>query len=105
MMANQVLVLMEKEIDNELKFEKKFKNLCLEMADTVKNKAKYIEELERYPWLQANVEAVETACMLKHAQNKDMEKVTHLQIMMDQSHLDVRKMIIVVQKLKDGMLC
>nr|GEW71256.1 hypothetical protein [Tanacetum cinerariifolium] len=61
MMANQVLVLMEKEIDNELKFKKKFKNLCLEMADTVKNKAKYIEELERYPWLQANVEAVETA--------------------------------------------
>ncbi|GKC26300.1 hypothetical protein Tco_1033594 [Tanacetum coccineum] len=72
MMADQVLVLIEKEIEKEKKFEKKFKNLCSEMADT-------------------------------HAQNRDMEKVTHLQIMMDQSHLDVREMLIFVQKLKDGM--
>ncbi|GKB92996.1 hypothetical protein Tco_0979133 [Tanacetum coccineum] len=80
MMADQVLVLMEKEIDKELKFEEKFRNLCSEMADTVKNRAEYIEELE-----------------------SDMEKAACLQIMMDQSHLGVREMLISVQKLKDGM--
>ncbi|GJZ49159.1 hypothetical protein Tco_0603349 [Tanacetum coccineum] len=104
MMADQVLVLMEKEIDKELKFEEKFKNLCSEMADTVKNRAEYIEEMEMCQRLWANVEAVETARVLKHAQKRDIEKVIRLQIMMDQSHLSVHEMLIFVQKLKDVML-
>ncbi|GJW23839.1 hypothetical protein Tco_0037650 [Tanacetum coccineum] len=47
MMADQVLVLMEREIDKKMKFEEKFRELCLEMADTVIDMAKFIEELER----------------------------------------------------------
>nr|GEU61088.1 hypothetical protein [Tanacetum cinerariifolium] len=75
MMVNQVLVLMKKEIDKELKLEEKFRSLCSKMADIVRNRAKYIEELERYPWLRANVDAVEIARVLKNAQLIDIKKV------------------------------
>ncbi|GKG23362.1 hypothetical protein Tco_0391398, partial [Tanacetum coccineum] len=44
------------------------------MADTMKNRAEYIEELERYPRLRDNVEAVKIARMLKHVQQRHMEK-------------------------------
>ncbi|GKF16229.1 hypothetical protein Tco_0061147 [Tanacetum coccineum] len=47
MMVDQVLVLTEKEIDKELKLEVKFRDLCSELVNTVKNKAKYIEKLKR----------------------------------------------------------
>ncbi|GKE41670.1 hypothetical protein Tco_1468954, partial [Tanacetum coccineum] len=104
MIVDQVLMLMEREIDKELKLEEKFRDLCSEMASTVKNKVVYIEDLERYPWLQDNVEATETARVLKYAQKRNMEKVTGLQIMMDQSLLGVHEKLIFVQKLKDGML-
>ncbi|GKE46919.1 hypothetical protein Tco_1478177 [Tanacetum coccineum] len=104
MMADQVLVLMEKEIDNELNLEEKFRDLCSEMMDIVKNVIEYIEELKRYLRLRDNVEAVETVRVLKHAPKKDMEKVTRLQIMMDQSHLGMRENLIFVKKLKDGIL-
>nr|GEV71344.1 hypothetical protein [Tanacetum cinerariifolium] len=76
----------------------------LEMADTFKNRAEYIEELERYPRLRANVESVKTARVLKHTQKRDMEKVIRLQIMMDQSYFGGREMIFFVQKLNDEML-
>nr|GEY20493.1 hypothetical protein [Tanacetum cinerariifolium] len=70
MMADQVLVLMEKEIDKELKFEEKFSDICFEMADTLIDMAEFIEELERFPRLHDNVEVVETdhvfeACAIK----------------------------------------
>ncbi|GJY77900.1 hypothetical protein Tco_0483701 [Tanacetum coccineum] len=74
MMFDQMLLLIEKEIDKELTFEEKFRNLCSKMEDIVKNRAEYIEELERYPWLRDNVDNVETARVLKHSQNRDMEK-------------------------------
>nr|GEW47981.1 hypothetical protein [Tanacetum cinerariifolium] len=74
MMANQVLVLMEKEIDKELKLRVKHRDLYLEQGNTVKKRAKYIEELERYPRLLDNVEAVKTTRVLKHVQQRDMEK-------------------------------
>ncbi|GKC02921.1 hypothetical protein Tco_0994531 [Tanacetum coccineum] len=53
MMVDQVLVLMEME-------------------------AEVIEELERFPWLRDNLEAVETARVLKRVQQRDIEKVTRL---------------------------
>ncbi|GKF27099.1 hypothetical protein Tco_0082993 [Tanacetum coccineum] len=76
MMVDQVLVLMEREIHKKLKLEEKFRELCSEMADTMKDIAEY----------------------------RDMEKVTRLQIMMNQSHLGVREKLLFVQNLKDGVL-
>nr|GEU45884.1 hypothetical protein [Tanacetum cinerariifolium] len=60
-MVDQVLVLMEREIDKELKLKQKFRDICSEMAGMVKNWAEHIEELARYPWLRDNIECVE-AC-------------------------------------------
>ncbi|GJV32869.1 protein kinase, ATP binding site-containing protein [Tanacetum coccineum] len=40
----------------------------------------YIEDLERYPRLRANVEVVETAHVLKHAQKRDTKKLNRLRI-------------------------
>nr|GEU45885.1 hypothetical protein [Tanacetum cinerariifolium] len=77
-MVDQVLVLMEREIEKELKLKQKFRDICSEMADMVKNRAEHIEELARYPWLRDNIEAVETARVLKHAQKRDMEKAHRL---------------------------
>ncbi|GKB85041.1 hypothetical protein Tco_0957313 [Tanacetum coccineum] len=54
--------------------------------------------------LRDNIEAVEIACVLKRVQQRDMEKVTRLQIMMNQSHLGVREKLLFVQNLKDGVL-
>ncbi|GKB74577.1 hypothetical protein Tco_0935989 [Tanacetum coccineum] len=102
MIGNQVLMLMERELDKEFKFEEKCRELCLKMAYTMKIMAEYIKELERYP--RDNVEAVETAYVLKRVQQRDMEKVTCLQIMMNQSHLGVHEKLLFVQNLKDEML-
>ncbi|GKE25988.1 hypothetical protein Tco_1441372, partial [Tanacetum coccineum] len=44
MMKDQVFV--EREVDTDLKFEKKLGELCLEVADTVKERPCVIEELE-----------------------------------------------------------
>ncbi|GJX92878.1 hypothetical protein Tco_0347464 [Tanacetum coccineum] len=48
------------------------------MGDQV-SVAEYIEELERYPRLRDNVEAVKIARMLKHVQQRHMEKDTDIQ--------------------------
>ncbi|GJX94244.1 hypothetical protein Tco_0348830 [Tanacetum coccineum] len=44
------------------------------MVDTVKDTTEVIEKLERYPHLCANLEASETARLLKRVQQRDMEK-------------------------------
>ncbi|GJT71132.1 hypothetical protein Tco_1030418 [Tanacetum coccineum] len=68
MMADQVLVFMEREVYKDLKFEEKFREFCLEIADTVKDMTKVIGELERFPRLRENLEAVETTRVLKRVQ-------------------------------------
>ncbi|GKD43056.1 hypothetical protein Tco_1267701 [Tanacetum coccineum] len=68
MMADQVLVFMEREVDKDLKFKEKFREFCLEIADTVKDMTKVIGELERFSRLRENLEDVETTRVLKRAQ-------------------------------------
>nr|GEV31356.1 KAT8 regulatory NSL complex subunit 3-like [Tanacetum cinerariifolium] len=55
-------------------------------------------------WLRDNLEAAKTARVLKRVRQRDMEKVTHLQIMMNQSHLGAREKLLFGGKLKDGLL-
>ncbi|GJY69343.1 ribonuclease H-like domain-containing protein [Tanacetum coccineum] len=75
MMAYQVLVLMEREVDKDLKFVEKFRELCLEVANTMKVKAEVIDDLERFTHLHDNLEVVEIVRMLRRVQPRDMEKV------------------------------
>nr|GFC08250.1 hypothetical protein [Tanacetum cinerariifolium] len=63
-----------REVDNDLKFEKKFRELCEEVTTTVKEKGKVIEKLEM---LHGNLEAVEGARMLMRMQKNDLEKVCY----------------------------
>nr|GEY11828.1 hypothetical protein [Tanacetum cinerariifolium] len=81
----QIIELLRKEVDNDLKLEKKFRELCLEVID--------IDELEKLIGDPAAADpvAAEAMCMLKRVQSRDMEKATHLQIMVVGSHLSARE--------------
>ncbi|GKA77088.1 hypothetical protein Tco_0783549 [Tanacetum coccineum] len=83
-----MLVLMRKQVETELKLEKKFRELCEEVSNVVKEREDVVEELER---LSGNHVAKKIACLLKHGQKRDLNKMTRLQIMMDESHLGVRE--------------
>nr|GEY11827.1 hypothetical protein [Tanacetum cinerariifolium] len=88
----QIIELLRKEVDNDLKLEKKFRELCLEVID--------IDELEKLIGDPAAADpvAAEAMCMLKRVQSRDMEKATHLQIMVVGSHLSAREKHLVVSK-------
>ncbi|GJW98983.1 hypothetical protein Tco_0180791 [Tanacetum coccineum] len=58
----------KREVDKELKFKEKFREFCLEVADTMKDNAEVIKELERFPQLCDNLEVVETVRMLRRVQ-------------------------------------
>ncbi|GKB42867.1 hypothetical protein Tco_0887809 [Tanacetum coccineum] len=79
MMNDQVLMLMKRKVDKDLKFEDKFKELCLEVADIVKDKQRCV-------------------------QHGDMEKVTCLQVMVNEAHLGVCEKLLFVVKMKEGLL-
>nr|GEX80070.1 hypothetical protein [Tanacetum cinerariifolium] len=68
MMADQVLVFMERKVDKDLKFDEKCREFCLNIADIVKDMTEVIGELERFSRLNDNLEAVETARVLKRVQ-------------------------------------
>ncbi|GKC01826.1 copia protein, partial [Tanacetum coccineum] len=77
-MVDQVLVLMEKEVNKDLKFEEIFRELYLEMANIMKYLAYVIKELESFSKLHANLEAAETTRLLKRAkkESSDEESLT-----------------------------
>ncbi|GJZ15954.1 hypothetical protein Tco_0551631 [Tanacetum coccineum] len=63
MLKDQVHMLIEREVNYDLKFEKKFRELCLEVTATVKEMV--TEGLERLP---SNLVAVEIVRVLKRVQ-------------------------------------
>nr|GEW03147.1 hypothetical protein [Tanacetum cinerariifolium] len=89
---DQMLVLMGRQVETELKLEKKFRELCDEVSIVVKKR------------LSSNHVAKETARLLRRRQKRDMDKMTHLQIMVNESHLGVRKKHIFVSKMNLGTL-
>nr|GEU69000.1 hypothetical protein [Tanacetum cinerariifolium] len=76
--------LVRKEVDNDLKLEKKYIKLYLEVIDIHNQREKEIGELEK---LNSDHMVVEVVCMLKRVQNRDMRKVVRLQIMVVETHL------------------
>nr|GEW29237.1 hypothetical protein [Tanacetum cinerariifolium] len=79
-----MIELVRKEVDNDLKLEKKYIKLYLEVIDIHNQGEKEIGELEK---LNNDPMAVEVVCMLKRVQNSDMKKVVCLQIMVVETHL------------------
>ncbi|GKE58549.1 hypothetical protein Tco_1497734 [Tanacetum coccineum] len=85
---DQLLVLIGKQVETELKLEEKFRELCEEVSNVVKEKEDVVEELER---LNGNHVAKETAHLLRRGQKRDLDKIRRLQIMVNESHLGVRE--------------
>nr|GEU54707.1 hypothetical protein [Tanacetum cinerariifolium] len=97
-----MLVLMGRQVETELKLKEKFRELCEEVSTVVKEREDVVEELEI---LSGNHVSKETASLLRHGQKRDLDKMTHLQIMVNQSHLGVREKLIFVSKMYLGTLC
>lgn len=70
----------------------------------MKDRSEVIEELKKFPHLRANFEAAATARVLKRVQKRDLETVTCLQIMVNQSHLGMREKLLHATNLKDGIV-
>ncbi|GKE58648.1 hypothetical protein Tco_1497833, partial [Tanacetum coccineum] len=82
-----------RQVKTELKLENKFQKLCEDVSNVVKEREDVVEELER---LSGNHMAKETARLLRRGQKRDLDKMTHLQIMMNESHLFVKSMLLLV---------
>ncbi|GJW20413.1 hypothetical protein Tco_0031035 [Tanacetum coccineum] len=72
---DQMLVLMGRQVETELKLEKKFRELCEEVSNVVKEKEYVLEELER---LSGNHVAKKIARLLRRGQKRDLDKMTRL---------------------------
>ncbi|GJT94236.1 putative reverse transcriptase domain-containing protein [Tanacetum coccineum] len=69
-----MVVLMRRQVESELKLEKKFRELCEEVSNVVKEREEVVEELER---LSGNHVAKESARLLRPIQRHDMEKMAY----------------------------
>nr|GEW44530.1 hypothetical protein [Tanacetum cinerariifolium] len=75
-------------METELKLEEKFRELCEEVSNFVKEKKDVVQELER---LSGNHVAKKTVRLLRRGQKRDLYTMTRLQIMVNESGLIVRE--------------
>nr|GEU69694.1 hypothetical protein [Tanacetum cinerariifolium] len=71
---DEMLVLLGRQVETELKLKEKFRELCNEVPTVVKEKKDVVEDLER---LSDNHVAKETVC-LGRGKKYDLDKMTHL---------------------------
>ncbi|GJX47322.1 hypothetical protein Tco_0272512 [Tanacetum coccineum] len=93
---DQLLVLIRRQVETELKLEEKFRELCGEVSNVVKEREDVAQELER---LSGNHVTKETASLLRRGQKHDLYKMTLLQIKVNESHLSVREKHTFVSKM------
>ncbi|GKB45540.1 hypothetical protein Tco_0896293, partial [Tanacetum coccineum] len=85
---DQLLVLIKRQVKAELILEKKFRDLCEEVSNFVKEIEDVVKEVER---LSCKDVAKKTIRLLRRGQKRELYKMTCLQIMVDESHLSVRE--------------
>nr|GEW61023.1 putative reverse transcriptase domain-containing protein [Tanacetum cinerariifolium] len=85
---NQLLVLIKRQVETELMLEEKFRDLCEEVSNFVKEIEDVVKEVER---LSCKDVAKETVCLPRRAQKRELYMMTRLQMMTDESHLSVRE--------------
>ncbi|GJU27544.1 hypothetical protein Tco_1166165 [Tanacetum coccineum] len=83
---DQLLVLIRRQVETELKFEEKFRELCEEVSNVVKEREDVEQELERS---SGNHVTKETARLLRRRQKHDLYMMALLQIMVNETHLSV----------------
>ncbi|GJV03456.1 putative ribonuclease H-like domain-containing protein [Tanacetum coccineum] len=85
---NQLLVLIKRQVETKLMLEVKFRDLCEEVSNFVKEIEDVVKEVER---LSCKDVAKETVCLLRHGQKRELYMMTRLQMMVDESYLSVRE--------------
>nr|GEW48067.1 hypothetical protein [Tanacetum cinerariifolium] len=98
---DQLLVLIRRQVETELILKEKFRDLCEEVSNFVKESKDVVQELER---LSGNDVAKETVRLLRCGQNLDLNKMTRLQMMVNGSNLSVREERTFVSKMNLGTL-
>nr|GEU86877.1 lysosomal beta glucosidase-like [Tanacetum cinerariifolium] len=85
----------------ELMLEEKFRDLCEEVSNFVKEIEDVVKEVER---LSCKYVAKETVCLLRRGQKHELYMMTRLQMMVNESHLSVREKHTFVSKMNLGRL-
>ncbi|GJV02388.1 hypothetical protein Tco_1335957 [Tanacetum coccineum] len=93
---DQLLVLIKRQVETELMLEEKFRDLCEEVSNFVKESEDVVKEVER---LSCKDVAKETVRFLRRGQKHYLYKMTCLQMMVNESHLSVREKHTVVSKM------
>ncbi|GJX68788.1 hypothetical protein Tco_0304515 [Tanacetum coccineum] len=98
---NQFLVLIKRQVETKLMLEEKFRDLCEEVSNFVKEIKDVVKEVER---LSCKDVAKETVCLLRRGQKRELYMMTRLQMMADESHLSFREKHTFVSKMNLGRL-
>ncbi|GKD67474.1 hypothetical protein Tco_1309582 [Tanacetum coccineum] len=88
-------------METDLMLEEKFRDLCEEVSNFVKEIEDVVKEVERSSCKDV---AKETVCLLRCAQKRELYMMTHLQMMADESHISVREKHTFVSKMNLGRL-
>nr|GEY19521.1 hypothetical protein [Tanacetum cinerariifolium] len=98
---DQLLVLIKRQVETELMLRKKFQDLCEKVSKFVKESENMVQELER---LSGNDVVKETVRLLRCGQKLDLYIMTRLQMMVNESHLNVCEKHSFVSKVSLGTL-
>nr|GEY01851.1 hypothetical protein [Tanacetum cinerariifolium] len=79
--------------------EEKFRDLCEEVSNFVKEIKDVVKEVEQ---LSSKDVAKETVCLCRRRQKRELYKMTRLHMMVNESHLSVRKKQAFVSKMNFG---
>ncbi|GJU49769.1 hypothetical protein Tco_1219324 [Tanacetum coccineum] len=85
---DQLLVLIKRQVETELMLEEKFRDLCEEVSNFVKETEDVVKEVER---LSCKYVVKETVRLFRRGQKRELYKMTRLQMMVNESHLSVRE--------------
>ncbi|GJU12957.1 hypothetical protein Tco_1135353 [Tanacetum coccineum] len=98
---DQLLVLIKRQVETELMLEEKFRDLCEEVFNFVKESEDVVKEVER---LSCKDVAKKTVRLFRRGQKRELYKMTRLQMMVNESHLSVLEKHTFVSKMNLGRL-
>ncbi|GJX49798.1 hypothetical protein Tco_0276643 [Tanacetum coccineum] len=93
---DQLLGLIRRQMETELMLEEKFRDLCEEAFNFVKERKNMVKELEM---LSCNYVVKETVRLFRHGEKRDLYKITRLRMMVNEPHLSVREKHTFVSKM------
>nr|GEY95279.1 hypothetical protein [Tanacetum cinerariifolium] len=98
---DQLLVLIKRQVEIELMLEEKFRYLCEEVYNFIKEIEDVVKEVER---LSCKDVAKKTVRLFRRGQKRELYKMTRLQMMVNESHLNIREKHTFVSKMNLGTL-